>query len=235
MTTKLLTTLVLGICLVATHSAIAQEKKPAPPPAAAKIVYVPPARGAPKSRVGGGTRGVDPNAIIVRLLAPEEMGIAGTDQPVLYWFLSQPTDAPVEITLIDDTSIEPVFEITTNSRDRGGIRALKLADHGVHLKPNVEYQWSVAIVVDTEQRSRDVFSSGVIMYQPPDTALRSSVGAASPGDIPSVYASAGYWYDAIDSLSGLINSSVDNSIFVAQRAALLEQVGLVDVITAGTR
>jgi hypothetical protein len=44
-----------------------------------------------------------------------------------------------------------------------------------------------------------------------------------------VLAEAGIWYDALDSLSMQIEAAPENENLRAQRAALLDQVGLEDV------
>jgi hypothetical protein len=194
-----------------------------------KVVYVPPSRGAPKSRVGGGTRGVDPNAIIVRLLAPEDTGMSSKDQPVLYWFLSQPAETRLEVTLIDDTSVEPLLEINTSAQEVSGIQALRLAEYGIHLKPKVEYEWSVALIVDPEQRSKDVLASGTIMHVVAPDAFKARLVSARPEDLPAVYAAEGYWYDAIESISSLINATPDDRQVREQRAVLLDEVALPEV------
>ncbi|MHC4422536.1 MAG: DUF928 domain-containing protein, partial [Planctomycetota bacterium] len=47
---------------------------------------------------------------------------------------------------------------------------------------------------------------------------------------PHALAEAGIWYDAIDSLSQQIDAAPGNRILWNQRAALLEQVGLPEVV-----
>lgn len=55
--------------------------------AADSLIYVPPRRGAPKTRVGGGTRsGGQP--LHLALLAPEHTGLTRSASPTLYWWLS---------------------------------------------------------------------------------------------------------------------------------------------------
>jgi hypothetical protein len=198
--------------------------------AAAKPVYVPPNRGAPASRVGGATRGAGDEQIIVRVLAPEQPGLAATEQPVLYWYVSGPAATRVEVALIDDAGEAPLLELGMDADASGGIRSLRLADHGIRLQPNVEYQWSVALVVDPNRRSLDVLASGSIVYSQPDAALSASLAAASPAERPAIYAASGYWYDAIDMLCALIDAGAGNTELAAHRAALLEQVGLSDVV-----
>lgn len=212
--------------------AFAAETSPPPDPTAkVQPVYVPPNRGAPVSRVGGGTRGAGGDETLVRVLAPEHTGLASRDQPTLYWYVSRAA-ARLAVVLIDDAAEMPLLELEMVASAPAGIQSLQLAEHGIRLKPNVEYQWSVALVIDPEQRSKDLLASGSIMYVPAPETMQAAVAAAKPEELPSVYAAAGYWYDAIDSISILIGPAAGKSDLIGQRNALLGQVGLAEVASS---
>jgi len=191
------------------------------------FAYKPPMRGAPATRVGGGTRSVGA-ALTVNVLAPSETGYTTQEKPTIYWFVSQQIDKPVELTLTSNESLQaaskPMLEITLKPPVAKGIHALRLADHGIILKPDVEYQWFVAVVRDPAQRSNDSIAGGTIKRVADSNAVQSQLKQTSQAQWAAVYAEAGIWYDAIDTLSKQIDSG--NSQLRAQRAALLEQVGL---------
>lgn len=192
-----------------------------------QVTYKPPLRGAPLTRVGGGTRGIG-NVLAVNVLAPGDTGYTTQEKPTIYWFASQPIDKPVEITITSTASLQdaatPVFEITLQPPLAKGIHAFRLADHGVALKPGVEYQWFVAVVRNPAQRSNDVLAGGTIKRV--DSPVQ--VKQASPAQLAALYAEAGIWYDAIDQLSRQISADQKNRQLRERRAALLEQVGLKD-------
>lgn len=194
-------------------------------------VYKPPLRGAPLTRVGGGTRGVG-NVLAVNVLAPGDTGLTTQEKPTIYWFASQPIDKPVEITITSTESLQdaatPVLEITLQPPLAKGIHAFRLADHNVALKPGVEYQWFVAVVRNPAQRSNDVLAGGTIK-RVADSAVPAQLKQASPAQLPALYAEAGMWYDAIDQLSRQISANQGNRQLRERRAALLEQVGLKEV------
>jgi hypothetical protein len=193
-----------------------------------EVTYKPPLRGAPLTRVGGGTRGVG-NVLAVNVLAPGETGYTTQEKPTIYWFASQPVDQPVEITITSTESLQdaakPVLEITLQPPIAKGIHAFRLADHNIALKPGVEYQWFVAVVSNPAQRSNDVLAGGTIK-RVTDSPVQAQVKQASPAQLPSLYAEAGIWYDAIDQLSTQISANQSNRQLRERRAALLEQVGL---------
>ncbi|HEX5767118.1 MAG TPA: DUF928 domain-containing protein, partial [Burkholderiales bacterium] len=119
----------------------------------------------------------------------------------------------------------PVLEITLQPPLAKGIHAFRLADHGVALKPGVEYQWFVAVVRNPAQRSNDVLAGGTIK-RVTDSPVPAQLKQASPAQQAALYAEAGIWYDAIDQLSRQISADQSNRQLRERRAALLEQVGL---------
>jgi hypothetical protein len=200
-------------------------KKTAPP----AFAYKPPMMGAPATRVGGGTRSAGA-ALTLNVLAPGETGYTTQEKPTIYWFVSQAVNSPVELTLISTESLQdaakPAFEITLQPPIDKGVHALRLADHGIALKPGVEYQWFVAVVRNPAQRSNDTIAGGTIKRVAGSDAVQSRLKQTSQAQWPAVYAEAGIWYDAIDQLSKQISADAANRQLREQRAALLEQVGL---------
>lgn len=196
-------------------------------PAPAKsIVYVPPLRGAPGGRVGGGTRGASEGAAVVQVLAPDHTGYTTMAQPDLYWFASGPGSARLEVTLIDGEGIDPLVETSLPCSVRAGIQRLDLGDYDVELAPGEEYEWSVALVTDPKRRSSDVISAGRIKRVDPSTELAAKLDGTAEEDRPSLYASEGIWYDAVASVSRQIEEDPGDAVLQTQRAALLAQVGL---------
>jgi Domain of Unknown Function (DUF928) len=215
--------------LTVTPLAFAQadsEKQPADDQAA--FTYKPPLRGAPLTRVGGGTRGLG-NVLALNVLAPSETGYTTQEKPTIYWFASQPIDKPVEITITSAASLQdaatPVLEITLQPPIAKGVHAFRLADHGVALKPGVEYQWFVAVVRNPAQRSNDVLAGGTIK-RVAESPVQAQLKQASAARRAALYAEAGIWYDAIEELSRQISADQSNRELRERRAALLEQVGL---------
>ena len=192
------------------------------------LAYKPPLRGAPLTRVGGGTRSFG-SALAVNVLAPSDTGYTLQERPTIYWFASQPIDKPVEITITSTESLQdaakPLLEITLQPPITKGIHAFRLTDHGVALKPGVEYQWFVAVVHNAAQRSNDVIAGGTIK-RVTDNPVQAQIKQASPAQLPALYAGAGIWYDAIDQLSRQISANQSDRQLRERRAALLEQVGL---------
>ena len=193
--------------------------------------YKLPMRGAPASRIGGGTRGPAADSPAVTVFAPDHTGLTVNPQPTLYWHLSKQAPVQIELTLIDEAGVKPLIEKVEKSPLSPGIHALSLKDAGVKLSPDVEYRWHVALIFDPKMRSSDVTSSGTIKLVAAPAGLQGKV--ADVRSAPAAYAGEGLWYDSIESLMRLIQASPDDAKLKSQLDALLAQVGLAQV--GGTR
>ena len=230
--------LVLSFVFGLPASALAAETSAAGTDAA-PLAYKPPLRGAPASRIGGGTRSAGEARLVVDVIAPDHTGLTSVGQPTLYWFASEAVTAPLEFTLLPVDADNPVVERSLPAATGPGVHSVALSSLGATLKPGIEYQWFVSVVSDPTQRSHDVTAGGTIRRADADPALRAKLARADERSAPLVYAEAGYFYDAIDGLSRLIVRNPGDSGLRAQRAALLEQVGLTEAAksdrTAGGR
>ena len=208
--------------------AVESDNEAATKPAA--FSYKVPLRGAPATRVGGGTRGTEAGSLSVNVLAPGETGFTVQGQPRIYWYLSARSEQPVEITIATswppEAAATPLLELTVPAPVDQGIHALDLAEHGITLQPDVEYQWFAAVVRNPDQRADDIVAGGTIQRIALPSDVAAELGRASGAERAAVYARGGIWYDAIEQLSESIASTPDSQSLRAARASLLDQVGL---------
>ncbi len=206
------------------------ESQPQPPPTTGAVpVYKPPLRGAPGGRLGGGTRGSEREVFVLSVLAPDHTGLTANDQPSLYWFISNVASSPVELTVVDPRAVKPVLDTLIAPPIQPGVHRIRLADYGVRLAPGVAYRWFVAVVPDSDHRSKDILAGGTIERVELPEGLRAKLAQAGKTDRPFLYAAAGFWYDAVAALSELIETTPDDPVFRGQRAALMAEVGLPDL------
>jgi hypothetical protein len=194
----------------------------------AGIVYKPPRRGMPGGRVGGGTRSLVESGPVVRVLAPDHVGLTIQEAPSLYWYVSKPVSGTVQFTLIENESLHPILEARLNTPIEAGIQRIRLSEYGVQLATGIPYRWFVSLVVDSDKRSKDIMAGGLIERMSYVEALSINLGTPSISDALR-YAEAGLWYDAIAVLSERIEAAPSDPLYRKQRAALLEQVGLTEV------
>lgn len=194
-----------------------------------KFVYNPPMRGAPAVRIGGGTRGIGGLTIELVVIAPDHTGLTVNEQPKLYWYVSKPAKAKLELTLINDKSDEPVYESIVAKSTVSGIQSIDLSKTKIKLKPNLEYRWFVSAVEDNKQRSNDVVASGMIKYIIPGDSLKKELKTGDISKRANVFIQNGIWYDAIDSLMISSKSHPEAPSAKEQKISLLKQVGLQSV------
>lgn len=195
---------------------------------AALPLYVPPSLGMPGGRVGAGTRSAG-RQYSIQVLAPDHVGLTTATQPTLYWYLASPTGARIDLTIRNGDAVEPVLDRPLRGPFTAGVHAVRLADYEVSLEPGKSYQWFVAVVPDPEKRSSDFVSGAWIRPDAPPAALRQRLETTPPERAVFVYAQSSLWYDAIASVSERIAVAPHDGSLRAQRAALLEQVGLSEV------
>jgi len=217
----------------------------------ASVVYKPPLRGAPATRISGASRGMPKHTsrlisepasstasqgaieqTVLLPLAPDHVGLTTRPKPVFQWYVAGPLSGKLEFTLNEGQ--KTVMETALNP-DKPGVQSLDLAKHRYSLKPGVEYEWRVALIVDAEQRAADLIAGGAVRYEPASAELQAQVKRAKPPELPAIYAEAGQWYDALASLSAQITARPQDKVLRNQRAALLEQVGLTEAAEADRR
>jgi len=190
-------------------------------------VYKPPLRGSPGGRVGGGTRGASLEApVSLSVLVPDHVGLTLQSQPRLYWFISRKPAHPIEFTITEKDAVKPLMEARLKPLEKAGIQCIRLADHGIQLRPNVLYKWFVAVVTDPDRRSRDILSGGMIEVVSASPDLSARLNQAPKAKQPFVLAEEGLWYDALAGVSERIDAAPKDLSLRKQRAALLDQVGL---------
>ncbi|HXV80987.1 MAG TPA: DUF928 domain-containing protein [Candidatus Binatia bacterium] len=192
-------------------------------------VYTPPQRGAPGGRVGGGTRGTQREVFVLSVLAPDHSGFTTKEQPSLYWFISNPTSLPVEITVMDPKGVEPILETRLPSPVKAGVNRIRLSDFDVRLAPGGAYRWFVSVVPDSDRRSKDIMAGGAIERVEMPEGLKAKLAQAEKSELPSIYAEAGIWYDTVAAISELIEAAPQDQALRDQRTALLKQVGLTGI------
>ena len=208
------------------------------------LIYKPLVKGAPNTRIGGGSRGsrgsrgINDSVSILSVLAPNHTGYTLDSQPTIYWSISKLVDKPIKLTMAytDFTlGTEPVIETEIKMPKNTGIQAIDLnkIDWKIPNKsliPQVEYQWSIAIMMDEQQSSNDIVASGTIERVSQSLADKVTAKITKETDKKKqvvIYAENGMWYDAIDQLSKLIAQYPNDQKLQHQRAGLLKEVGLV--------
>jgi len=207
--------IVLAAAAHADHSGSKTAKTAATTPdvSAAPFAYIPPQSiGAPRDRtVGAATRSARLPGPTLYSLVPEHTGHTIFAQPSLFWYLDTlpSEDTPVYFTLTNDQKIDPIAEIQLAKLSKAGIQRVDLVQHGIKLEHATEYEWTVAVVIDPDQRANDVVTAGWVMVVDKPAGLEPNARS---------YAANGLWYDAMA-------AAPDDF-----RADLLREVGLGQIL-----
>ena len=201
-------------------------------------VYRFPMPDGPKLRVDGHVRGTDDAAFTLTVLTPERAGLTTKDQPSLYWFQSKPIGNRFELAVTEKNAVKPLLAVRFDGAS-SGIQRVRLSDYKISLSEGVEYRWSVSIVQDPDDRSKDIVASGVIKRVKPTKKLLQRLQKAPASELPYIYADEGVWYDSLDALSQLVDAKPQDAKLHEIRAIYFMQVGLHDaamheMLSAGT-
>jgi hypothetical protein len=207
---------IVTLCLLLLLASATRAQDDAPP------VYVPPDVGAPETRVAAASRGTERCVTSVTVLAPPHTGLTRAAVPTIWWFVEADCGHPAEVTLLpaDGFAEAPLLQRRL-APPAAGFHATTLDDPGATLEAGRTYRFNVALVVDEDRRSADVFASATLRWAPP-AAGETSEDARS-------LAAAGRWYDAFDRVMERSGTEPGRR----DRAALLGQVGL-DAAAAST-
>jgi hypothetical protein len=172
------------------------------------ILFKPPSSGAPSAQRGGGTRGSSYTSVAIQALVPQEhIALTSQESPTLYWHISQAAPYNVEFSLSVENSGEIIVEDLLPPVTKAGIQSITLSAFNVKLQEGTTYLWSIALVVDPNDRAKDILIS---------TAMRREHTIIDLNDAAQL-AQAGFWYDTLHYVSDKKPSQV---------SALLKQIGI---------
>lgn len=212
----------LGLCVIIPTVALAQ--------------YVPPDRGLPGRREGGGTRGcwrTDTSAEATRLTAVvPSQNFAYTLDPFPTFFVYVPEgyarNAAMAEFVLSDRQDNELYRATFQTSNTFGVIRLTLPA-GANLPPlqvGQDYHWSFALVCNPNDRSADIVVDSWIQRIEPSPELQGAIAQANPQEKPAIYARAGIWYNALNSLAELRSASESDRTGDREWIALLNSVGL---------
>jgi hypothetical protein len=182
-------------------------------------------RGKPAAREGGASRSAG-EAFEVRTLVPrlDEAALTLSAQPNLFFALRPGTRHAVNFTLVDPDAIEPLVDVMLSGPFEAGIHRIALADYGVSLEAERDYEWYLAVVPDPQRRSADSVARGALR-RVSDPELQGRIAALGSGEAATLLAAEGIWYDALATLSEPLDAQPQAAARIKAHDALLEQAG----------
>jgi Domain of Unknown Function (DUF928) len=201
--------------------------------------YVPPANlGLPGRREGGGTRGcwqtdeVMPSATPLMALVPEDtFGYTTEAYPTFFVYVPPfyAEKAKAAEFLVTDEAGTEIYKASFQASDTAGVISIALPANAnlPELEVGKNYQWSFALVCDPTDRSADLVVDSTIQRIVPSSDLSAAIEAATPEEIPNIYAQSSIWYDALAALVHLEQQPGNN--VSTQWTNLMSSVGLENI------
>ena len=198
--------------------------------------YIPKVSDAPLVRVGGGVRGGTQEDIGLEVIAPNHLSVTASSQPILFWHQSfDGKEKVLQVTVIRPRKAKPLIKIARY--DTGaGLNSINLANHGVLLEPNVDYQWIVSLVSDKKGRWKDVLAGAMIRYEVPDKVTAELISENASLETVFTLLENGLWYDGWAGLMALENNSSSEAALHQIRQDLIAQIRLdIDLGDVGSK
>ncbi|BAY19148.1 hypothetical protein NIES21_50070 [Anabaenopsis circularis NIES-21] len=165
---------------------------------------LPPYLGNPNRRVPAATRGgtcVAKNQNLTALIPQSNLGLTTVGNPTLYFFIPQNTATNLELVIQNDNQDgQTVYQQKYQPNTKAGVI-------GIHLPPdtlavNQKYKWNFSIKCNPQDSSLDKVVQGTIQrFENP--SLMNKLAQATPQERVLLYADAGIWHDALDTLARL--------------------------------
>lgn len=170
----------------------------------------------------GAVRAAPSEARVAARAPGDHTGLTLSRSPRLWWALDKATDRPVQITIVDGESIDPLVRVELPGPHAAGLHAFDLSEHGATLAPDVDYRWFVSIVVDPDRPSRNPVSAGALRVAGPSDARRETVSGADASVRGNKFAELGLWYDAFDFYASLAEAHPEVERIATYRDRLAE-------------
>lgn len=180
--------------------------------------------------MGGGSRGDCPfSAKRLTALVPENnLGLTVAASPTFFFYIPQtPTPQTVEFVLLDDNDRQ-VYKTAFMTTGASGIIHLSLPASKAlpPLAIGKNYHWYFSMLCNPANRAEDVFVEGWIKRVEPNPVLALKLEKASSQERAALYASAGFWHEALVALAKARRDRPNDSAIAANWTKLLQSVGL---------
>ncbi|BAY16585.1 hypothetical protein NIES21_24150 [Anabaenopsis circularis NIES-21] len=162
--------------------------------------FKPPKRGDPPPSAGGSTRGsacLKGNKKIVPFLPPNKLGLTLAERPTFFWFAPQSSVKTAKFILLTDKDENLVYETTLILPNKPGIISFTLPNTAPELTVGKTYHWYLTVVCNSQDSSTNPWVDGWVERTEAEASLSAALAKAQPRKLPSIYADAGIWYEAL--------------------------------------
>ncbi|UYD30092.1 DUF928 domain-containing protein [Tolypothrix sp. PCC 7712] len=192
------------------------------------ISFVP---GKPSRLGSGGTRGACfQHGEVVIPLIPSDRDTQYTTQerPTFFFYIPKAsrTVRELEFVLREDENLDPLYKENFKAFDQAGIVGITLKANQPPLKPGKEYTWAFSMICDPNSRDRDSYQEGKIQVMQDENIAAQVKETPTPLDRAVLYATAGFWENALSILADLRRQSPNDPKIKQYWSDLLKSVKL---------
>jgi hypothetical protein len=207
------------------------------PVAAIAQQFIPPDRGLPGRREGGGTRGcwrdiegVSLEHPLTALTPQQNFGYTISAYPTFFVYVPEFYAAQAvaaEFLLLDEVGND-IYQARFQTDATHGLIRITLPQDAnlLPLEVGKDYQWSFTLICDAAALENFDFSASILVDSwiqriEPDPELAAGLASASPEEQVNLLAEAGIWYDALN-----VIAEQDGDTAMTQWTNMLEAVNL---------
>lgn len=175
--------------------------------------YKPPKRADPPPSAGGSTRGsacLKGNKKIVALLPPNKLGLTLAEHPTFFWFVPQSTVKTAKFAILADKDENSIYETTLTLPNQTGIISFTIPNNAPKLALGKTYHWYLTVVCNSQDSSTNPWVDGWVERTQAEAKLSADLAKAPPNKLPSLYAEAGIWYEALTTSAQLRRTDPKN-------------------------
>ncbi|MBD2458158.1 DUF928 domain-containing protein [Nostoc sp. FACHB-87] len=191
--------------------------------------FKPPKRGDPPASAGGSTRGsscLKNKKQIVPLLPANKLGLTLAERPTLFWFVPESSVKTAKFVLLTDKDENSVYETTLTLPNKSGIISFTLPKTAPELAVGKTYHWYLTVMCNSQDASTNPWVDGWVERTEAEASLSAALAKAQPRKLPSIYAEAGIWYEALATSAQLRRSEPKNVRARVDWWTLLKSVNL---------
>ncbi|MDZ8183563.1 MAG: DUF928 domain-containing protein [Nostoc sp. ChiSLP02] len=175
--------------------------------------FKPPKRGAPPVSAGGSTRGgscLARKKFIIPLMPQNKLGLTVSERPTFFWYIPESSVKTAKFLLFADNDETLLYEKSFTLPDKPGIASFTLPKNVPGLTVDKTYHWYMTIVCNSQDSSNNPIVDGWVERIKPGLALSEALAKADLRQLPSIYAEAGIWHEALTSLVQLRQTEPNN-------------------------
>jgi hypothetical protein len=192
-------------------------------------VFKPPERGTPTTTIGGASRGsacLKEKKALKGLIPENKLGLTFAEHPTFYWSVPPTTVKTAQLTLFTDQDKKVHYETTLTIPNKAGIISFTIPANAPPLKVGKTYHWYLSLICDELDFSNNPRVEGWVERTQPESPLLEKLAKADLQKLPTLYAEAGIWYEALDSLVQLRRSQPNDLKTRIDWRQFLNSVGL---------